>query len=78
MFGRGNFLGRTLGDSVTLRLMFSYSTEFTLTLEYDLGNLPCPIAYQVFSVNTANEALPTGFTNFEFPAKSLVQCQQEC
>ena len=44
-FGRGNFLERTAGDSVTLRLTFSKSTAFTLTWEDDLGNLPCLTAY---------------------------------
>ena len=53
-FGRGNFLERTAGHSVTLRLIFPLSTAFTLTWGDELGNLPCPIVYQVFSVNKAD------------------------
>ena len=36
-----------------------------MTCEEDLGNLPCPIAHQVFSVNTANEDLLFEFFNFD-------------
>ena len=70
-----------MGDSVTLRLVFPQSTAFTLTWKDDLGNLPCPIAYQVFSVNKSIDSnVPIqerqAISSKEDPLKIHPECQQ--